>query len=172
MPARGGRASVRLRVPQAGARRARRRTRAALPRAEPSGSIARLRTVTAKRYLFTPGPTPVPPEVLAATAEPMLHHRGPDFRIVYERTLSGLKEVFRTENEVLLFAASGTGTMESALVNLCSPGERVCVVTAGAFGDRWDSIAGALGCEVDRLAYEWGESPSADDPAPGPARTA
>ena len=105
----------------------------------------------------------MPPEVLAATAEPMLHHRGPDFRVVYERTLGRLKEVFRTENEVLLFAASGTGTMESALVNLCSPGERVCVVTAGAFGDRWASIAGALGCEVDRLAYEWGESPSADD---------
>ena len=119
--------------------------------------------MTEKRYLFTPGPTPVPPEVLAATAEPMLHHRGPDFRVVYERTLGRLKEVFRTENEVLLFAASGTGTMESALVNLCSPGERVCVVTAGAFGDRWASIAGALGCEVDRLAYEWGESPSADD---------
>ena len=119
--------------------------------------------MTEKRYLFTPGPTPVPPEVLAATAEPMLHHRGPDFRIVYERTLGRLKEVFRTENEVLLFAASGTGTMESALVNLCSPGERVCVVTAGAFGDRWASIAGALGCEVDRLSYEWGESPSADD---------
>ena len=119
--------------------------------------------MTEKRYLFTPGPTPVPPEVLAATAEPMLHHRGPDFRIVYERTLSGLKEVFRTENEVLLFAASGTGTMESALVNLCSPGERVCVVTAGAFGDRWAAIAQALGCDVDRLAYEWGESPSADD---------
>jgi serine---pyruvate transaminase len=119
--------------------------------------------MTEKRYLFTPGPTPVPPEVLAATAEPMLHHRGPDFRIVYERTLGRLKEVFRTESEVLLFAASGTGTMESALVNLCSPGERVCVVTAGAFGDRWASIADALGCEVDRLAYEWGESPSADD---------
>ncbi len=119
--------------------------------------------MTDKRYLFTPGPTPVPPEVLAATAEPMLHHRGPDFRVVYERTLGRLKEVFRTESEVLLFAASGTGTMESALVNLCSPGERVCVVTAGAFGDRWASIAGALGCEVDRLAYEWGESPSGDD---------
>jgi aspartate aminotransferase-like enzyme len=121
--------------------------------------------VTEKRYLFTPGPTPVPPEVLAATAEPMLHHRGPDFRVVYERTLARLKEVFATENEVLLFAASGTGTIESALVNLCSPGERVCVVTAGAFGDRWASIAGALGCEVDRLAYDWGEAPSADDVA-------
>ena len=119
--------------------------------------------MTEKRYLFTPGPTPVPPEVLAATAEPMLHHRGPDFRVIYERTLGRLKEVFRTENEVLLYAASGTGTMESAVVNLCSPGDRVCVVTAGAFGNRWASIAAALGCEVDRVAYDWGEAPSADD---------
>ena len=119
--------------------------------------------MTEKRYLFTPGPTPVPPEVLAATAEPILHHRGPDFRVVYERTLGRLKEVFCTENEVLLFAASGTGTMESAISNLCSAGDRVCVVTAGAFGDRWAAIAQALGCEVDRLAYEWGEAPSADD---------
>ena len=119
--------------------------------------------MTEKRYLFTPGPTPVPPEVLAATAEPIIHHRGPDFRVVYERTLARLKEVFRTENEVLLYAASGTGTMESALANLCSPGDRVCVVTAGAFGERWAAIAEALGCEVDRLAYEWGEAPSADD---------
>jgi aspartate aminotransferase-like enzyme len=119
--------------------------------------------VTEKRYLFTPGPTPVPPEVLAATAEPILHHRGPDFRVVYERTLGRLKAAFRTENEVLLYAASGTGTMESALVNLCSPGDRVCVVTAGAFGERWASIAGALGCEVDRISYDWGEAPSAGD---------
>ena len=116
-----------------------------------------------KRYLFTPGPTPVPPEVLAAGALPMVHHRGPDFRLVYERCLARLKEVFRTENEVLLFAASGTGTMESAIANLCSPGERACVVSAGAFGDRWAAIAGAYGCEVDRLAYEWGEVPFAED---------
>ncbi len=116
-----------------------------------------------KRYLFTPGPTPVPPQVLAAMAEPIVHHRGPDFRIVYERCLARLKEVFHTENEVLLYTSSGTGTMESAVANLCSPGERVCVVTAGSFGDRWAAIADAYGCEVDRLAYEWGETPLADD---------
>jgi serine---pyruvate transaminase len=116
-----------------------------------------------KRYLFTPGPTPVPPEVLAALAQPMVHHRGPDFRIVYERCLERLKEVFRTENEVLLYAASGTGTMESAVANLCSAGGRVCVITAGAFGNRWAAIAKAFGCEVDRLEYEWGEAPFAED---------
>ncbi len=116
-----------------------------------------------KRYLFTPGPTPVPPQVLAALAEPMVHHRGPDFRIVYERCLARLKHVFRTDNEVLLYAASGTGTMESAVANLCSPGERVCVVTAGSFGNRWAAIAEGYGCEVDRLDYEWGEAPFAED---------
>jgi aspartate aminotransferase-like enzyme len=119
--------------------------------------------VSGKQYLLTPGPTPVPPQVLAATAEPIVHHRGADFKLVYERCLARLKQVFRTENDVLMYAASGTGTMESAIANLCSPGERVTVVSAGAFGERWAAIAEAYGCEVDRLAYEWGESPSADD---------
>jgi aspartate aminotransferase-like enzyme len=116
-----------------------------------------------KGYLFTPGPTPVPPQVLAAMAQPMVHHRGPDFRLVYERCLARLKEVYRTDNDVLLYASSGTGTMESAVANLCSPGERVCVVVAGSFGERWAAIAESCGCEVDRLAYEWGETPFAED---------
>lgn len=116
-----------------------------------------------KRSLFTPGPTPVPPEVLAALAEPVLHHRGPDFRAVYERCLARLREVVRTERDVLLFTASGTAAMESAIGNLCSPGDRVVAVTAGYFGERWAQIAGAYGCAVDLLAYDWGAAPAADD---------
>ena len=116
-----------------------------------------------KRYLFTPGPTPVPPEVLAATAEPIVHHRGPDFRVLYERTLARLKEVFRTEHEVLMFTSSGTGTMESAVANLCDPGDPVTVVSAGSFGERWTAIAGEYGCAVEAVAYDWGDTPSADD---------
>jgi aspartate aminotransferase-like enzyme len=112
-----------------------------------------------KRYLFTPGPTPVPPEVLAAMAEPMVHHRGDDFRTVYETCLTRLREVFRTQADVLLFAASGTGAMESAVTNLCAPGERVAVVTAGAFGERWAAICDHHGLDVHRIAYEWGEVP-------------
>src|SRR5437588_3327085 len=112
---------------------------------------------------MTPGPTPVPPEVLAAIAQPIVHHRGPDFRAVYERVLARLREVFRTESEVLLFAASGTGAMESTVANLCSPGDPVVVVSAGYFGERWAGIAGAYGCEVEHLRYEWGEAPAADD---------
>src|SRR5947209_5967385 len=112
---------------------------------------------------MTPGPTPVPPEVLAAMAQPVVHHRGPDFRAVYERVLGRLRDVFRTESEVLLFAASGTGAMDSTVANLCSPGDRAVVVSAGYFGERWAGIAQAYGCDVEHLRFEWGESPSADD---------
>jgi serine---pyruvate transaminase len=104
--------------------------------------------VAEKRYLFTPGPTPVPPEVLAALAEPVVHHRGPDYRAVFGECLERLGEVFRTSSDVLLFTSSGTGAMESAVANLCSPGERVVVVSAGAFGERWRQLVGAYGCDV------------------------
>jgi aspartate aminotransferase-like enzyme len=112
-----------------------------------------------KRYLFTPGPTPVPPEVLAAGAEPMVHHRGLDFREVYERTLVRLQGVFRTESPVLLFSASGTGAMDSAVSNLTRAGDRVAVVVAGAFGERWTKICAQYGLDVQRIDYEWGEVP-------------
>ena len=116
-----------------------------------------------KRYLFTPGPTPVPPQVLAALGEPVLHHRAPDFRAVYERTLARLREVHRTDWNVLLFTCSGTGAFESAIVNLCSPGERVLAVSAGSFGERWIAMAQGYGCDVQELRYAWGETPSPDD---------
>jgi aspartate aminotransferase-like enzyme len=115
-----------------------------------------------KRYLFTPGPTPVPPEVLAATAEPMVHHRGLDFREIYERSLDRLGQVYRTSTPVLLFGASGTGAMDSAVTNLTGAGGRVAVVVAGAFGERWTKICAAYGLDVQRIDYAWGEVP---DPA-------
>ena len=118
-----------------------------------------------KRYLMTPGPTPVPPEVLAATARPIVHHRSPDFRPVYRQCLDRLKEVYRTQNDVLLYTASGTGALESVVANLCSPGDRVLVVSAGYFGERWADIARAYGCEVDHARYEWGETPAPDEVA-------
>jgi aspartate aminotransferase-like enzyme len=121
--------------------------------------------MSTKRYLLTPGPTPVPPEVLAATSQPVVHHRSPDFRPIYERTLARLKEVFRTESAVLMFGSSGTGAMESAVANLSSPGERVLVVSAGSFGERWRAIADAYGADVEAVEYAWGEIPNADDVA-------
>jgi aspartate aminotransferase-like enzyme len=116
-----------------------------------------------KRYLFTPGPTPVPPAVLAASAEPIVHHRGPDFREIYASALERLKDVFRTSSDVLLFTASGTGAMESAVANLCAPGERVAVVSHGSFGERWIAICEQYGLDVQALRYEWGEVPDADE---------
>ena len=121
--------------------------------------------MTEKRYLMTPGPTPAPPEVLAAIAQPVIHHRGPDFKQLYARCLARLREVERTESEVLLFGGSGSGAMESAVANLCSSGDPVLVVSAGYFGERWAAIAGAYGAEVDHLRHAWGEIPSADEVA-------
>jgi aspartate aminotransferase-like enzyme len=118
-----------------------------------------------KRYLFAPGPTPVPPAVLAATAEPMVHHRGADFRVVYERCLERLGDVFRTDTGVLLFTASGTGAMDSAVANLCQAGDKVAVVTAGSFGERWASICDHYELDVARIDYEWGEVPVAEEVA-------
>jgi aspartate aminotransferase-like enzyme len=94
-----------------------------------------------KRYLVTPGPTPVPPQVLAATAAPMIHHRSPDFRGVLERVVERLQQVFRTENEIVLLTSAGTGAMESVFQNLCSPGDRVLVVSHGYFGERFAAQA-------------------------------
>jgi len=119
--------------------------------------------VAEKRYLFTPGPTPVPPEVLEAMSRPVIHHRSSDFRAIFERCLERLRDVYRTEGDVLLYTASGTGGMESALSNLTRPGDRVLVVSAGHFGERWAAMARTFGCEVDQLTYEWGESPAPDD---------
>jgi serine---pyruvate transaminase len=116
-----------------------------------------------KRHLFTPGPTPVPPQVLAAMAEPIVHHRSPDYRPIFRSCLDRLTTVFRTAREPLMFTASGTGAMESALANIARPGDRVVVVSAGNFGERWVQIAKAFECDVDVIDYEWGEIPAAED---------
>ena len=118
-----------------------------------------------KRYLLTPGPTPVPPEVLAALAEPVIHHRSPDFKTVFLEVLARLQEVFRTENDILLFTSSGTGAFESAFANLLSPGEKALVVSHGEFGTRWQKLGAAYGCEVVPLTYDWGLTPRAEDVA-------
>jgi serine---pyruvate transaminase len=112
-----------------------------------------------KRYLMTPGPTPVPPEVLAALAEPVVHHRGRDFREIYGRCLARLQEVCRTEHDVLLFTNSGTGAFESAVANLTSPGDRQLVLSAGNFGERWAAMARAFGADLVHERLEWGEVP-------------
>jgi aspartate aminotransferase-like enzyme len=116
-----------------------------------------------KRYLFTPGPTPVPPEVLAALAEPVIHHRARDFRDVYERCLARLAEVYRTQHDVLMFTTSGTGSFESAVANLTSPGDRQLVLSAGNFGERWAGMVSAFGADLVHVKLDWGETPEPED---------
>jgi len=107
--------------------------------------------------LITPGPTPIPPQVEAALAEPLLHHRSPDFRALLTETLERLRGAFATDGEVLMFAGSGTTGMESAVCNLLSAGDRVVVATAGNFGERWVRICRAYGLDVEVVEHAWGE---------------
>lgn len=111
-----------------------------------------------KKYLFTPGPTTVPPECLLAMAQPIIHHRTPEYRKIFAEVREGLKYVFRTENEVLTFASSGTGAMEASVSNLLSSGDRAIVVKGGKFGERFAEIAAAFGVEVIPVDVEWGRA--------------
>jgi aspartate aminotransferase-like enzyme len=122
-----------------------------------------------KGYLMTPGPTPIPPVVQEAMAKPIVYHRGPEFGDLLARVLPRLGEVFRTSNDVAMLTGSGTAAMESAVANLCSPGDRVAVVSAGNFGERWVEIARRYRCDVAQLSYPWGETP---DPVEVAARLA
>jgi aspartate aminotransferase-like enzyme len=115
-----------------------------------------------KKYLFTPGPTTVPPECLLAMARPIIHHRTSEYREIFTEVRENLKYVFRTENEVLTFTSSGTGAMEAAVANFLSRGDRVLVVKGGKFGERFAEIAAAYGVEVTAIDVEWGKAVNPD----------
>jgi len=115
--------------------------------------------------LMTPGPTPVPPEVLLAQGSPIVYHRGPGFGSVLTEVTEGLRDIYGTKNDVLTFTASGSGGMESAVVNCFSPGDRVLVVSVGNFGERFETICKAYGLDVKLLDYEWGKTAKAADVA-------
>jgi aspartate aminotransferase-like enzyme len=109
-----------------------------------------------KQYLMTAGPTPLPPAVSQAMAQPMLYHRAPAFVEVYARVLERLRMVFQTKGEVLMFAASGSGAMESAVANLVRAGEPALVASCGKFGERWAELCDAYGAETVHWESEWG----------------
>jgi aspartate aminotransferase-like enzyme len=115
--------------------------------------------------LMTPGPTPVPAEVLLAQGSPIVYHRGPGFAEVLRECTEGLQWLLETSNDVLTYTASGSGGMESAVVNCFSPGDRVLVVSVGNFGERFVKIATAYGLDVKLLEYEWGQVAKAADVA-------
>jgi serine---pyruvate transaminase len=113
--------------------------------------------------LMTPGPTPVPPQVLLAQGSPLVYHRGPGYGRLLEEVTEGLREMLKTSGDVLVFTSSGTGGLESSVSNLFSPGDRVVVPVAGYFGDRFARIAEAFGLDVRRVEYEWGRAARAED---------
>ncbi len=111
-----------------------------------------------RQYLLIPGPTPLPDEVLAASAQQMVGHRTPEFTRLLAETLEALRRVLLTRNTILPFTASGTGGLEAAIVNLCSPGDSVVAVCGGAFGERFADIAEAFGVAVRRVEVPWGQA--------------
>ena len=111
-----------------------------------------------KTRLFTPGPTPLLPAAQFAMAAADIHHRTPEFRALYQKVLAQLKVFVGTKNDVLLLSCSGTGAMEASVSNLTSPGDRVLVLSAGKFGERWVGLAKAFGCVVDVVEAPYGQT--------------
>ena len=116
-----------------------------------------------KNRLFTPGPTPLLPAAQTAMASFTAHHRTADFKALFQRVLADMKEFVGTKNDVLVLASSGTGVMEASVSNLTSPGDKVLVLTAGKFGERWTGLAKAFGCAVDVLSVPYGQTFSLDE---------
>jgi aspartate aminotransferase-like enzyme len=111
-----------------------------------------------KNRLFTPGPTPLLPAAQTAMASFTAHHRTADFRELFQRVMSDMKQFIGTKNDVLVLASSGTGVMEASVSNLTSPGDTVLVLTAGKFGERWTGLAKAFGCQVEVLEVPCGQT--------------
>ena len=112
----------------------------------------------ARQNLRTPGPTPIPDDIMQSMSNPMINHRGPEFLDLISRVTEQLKQVFMTQNDLFILTSSGTGALEAAIVNTLSPGDKVLSATAGSFGDRFIDMAQAFGAEVERLDFEWGQA--------------
>ncbi len=109
-----------------------------------------------KYYLLSPGPTPIPDKVLSVAAEPIIHHRTPEFSNIFMEVTEGIKTVFETKEDVFILTSSGTGAMETAVVNTLSPGDRVITINGGKFGERWGNICKAYGVVYKDIILEWG----------------
>lgn len=111
-----------------------------------------------KSYLMIPGPTAVPEQVLQAMQRPVINHRGAQFEAMFAEISLKLQRLFQTKHPVLTFPAAGTGTLEAAVVNLLSPGDKILVLSIGVFGDRFAEIAGQFGADVEKMDFAWGEA--------------
>jgi serine---pyruvate transaminase len=122
-----------------------------------------METYNSKQRLLTPGPTPVPDDVLREMAKPIIHHRSPEFREIFARVNENLKYVFQTTQPVITLASSGTGGMEASFVNLFSPGDTIVTVNNGKFGERWVRMPRKFGLNVIEIKTDWGNAPTTDD---------
>jgi len=113
-----------------------------------------------EQLLMTPGPTPIPRKIQAVMTEPIIHHRTPEYKEIFKEVTNGLKEVFKTDNDCLIFASSGTGAMEASVVNVLSPGDKALVIRGGKFGERYYDICKAFGIDAIPLDIEWGAPPA------------
>jgi len=109
-----------------------------------------------KEYLFIPGPTPVPPQVMTAMTKPIIGHRSGEFSRLYRDLVKKMQKVYQTENDLFILSNSGTGAMEMALANTVNPGEKVLSLVTGHFAQRFNRIATVLGADVDTLDFPWG----------------
>lgn len=116
-----------------------------------------------RKYLQIPGPTNIPDRILRSLSTPIINHRGPEFEALVEKCVAGLKRVYRTENDILIFPSSGSGTLESAVVNLFSPGDTIVAASLGVFSDRVAVIAEKHGVNAIRISKEWGQSVKPED---------
>jgi len=116
-----------------------------------------------KRYLLSPGPTAVPERVLLRMAMPMIHHRTPQFSAIFAETKQTLEQIFQTKNDALMLSSSGSGAMEAAVTNLCSPGDTIIYVNGGKFGERWGRIAARYGVHAVEVRVGWGKAVTITD---------
>lgn len=111
-----------------------------------------------REYLQIPGPTNIPNRILKSLSQPAINHRGAEFQKLVSKCVEGLKKVYRTENDILIFPSSGSGVLESAIVNLFSPGDTIVAVSLGVFSERMAVIAEKHGLNVIRISKEWGKA--------------
>jgi aspartate aminotransferase-like enzyme len=111
-----------------------------------------------KKYLLTPGPTPLPPEVMSALAKPIIHHRTAEYSALFAEVNKGLKSLFQTAEDVFMFASSGTGAMEASVINLLSAGDKIIAVECGKFGERWIELGKTFGLNVVEVHVKWGKA--------------
>jgi alanine-glyoxylate transaminase / serine-glyoxylate transaminase / serine-pyruvate transaminase len=108
-----------------------------------------------RQFVQIPGPTNVPDRVLRAMARPTIDHRSPEFSHLAHEVLDGMKDVFKTASEVIIFPSSGTGAWEASLVNTLSPGDKVLMFDIGQFAVLWSQVASKLGLEIEMVQGDW-----------------